>query len=107
MPLTRPITCEEDITLSISTTISGLITKYNGRISAKEVLASIFANTAIGINELIEGSNMTITEKASLRGDLKTICGRAMRAPLNLVTPDGKNIANSAPATVEENPNEG
>jgi hypothetical protein len=111
MPLTRPLTCEEDVTMSLSTVITGLVTKYNtnGRIGAPELLTSIFANTALGINELIEGSNLTLAEKAQLRGDMKVICDRAMRASINLVTPDGMkvkmpgNVANetTAPAAAQ------
>lgn len=103
MPLTRQITCEEDVTLSISTTMTGLVTKYNinGRVGAKELLASMLANTAIGINELIEGSKMTIVEKAALRGDMKTICARAFRAPMKIVAPNGQNIANETPANLD------
>lgn len=103
MPLTRPISCEEDITMSISTVMTGLVTKYNtnGNVAAPALLGSIFANVAIGINELIEGSNMSVVEKASLRKDMKTICARAFRAPLNLVTPDGQKIPGMGEAANE------
>lgn len=90
MPITRPLTPEEDITMSIGTTISGLVAKYNSRIDAKALIGSMLANMALGCNELIDSSTMTFTEKAVLRGDLKTLCGRALRAKLGVVDAGGK-----------------
>lgn len=90
MPLTRPITAEEDITMSAGTMISGLIAKYNGKMDAKALLGSIFANVALGVNEMIDGSTMTFTEKSVFRGDLKTLAGRALRAKLGVVDAAGK-----------------
>lgn len=96
MPLTRPLTVEEDITCSIGTAMAGIVAKYNQpgphQTPANALLTSMFANCALGINEMIESSNMTITQKASLRGDMKTICNRAFRAPLGIVGADGSTI---------------
>lgn len=90
------------MTLSISTTITGLVSKYNtnGGVAANALLTSIAANVLLGINELIEGANMTITQKAALRGDIKTICGRAMRAKLGIVGSQGEALHE----TVQEEP---
>lgn len=95
MPLTRPITSEEeDITLSLSTTITGLLQKYNN--NQKPVMLSVVANVGIFMNQLIESANITFTEKTKLREDMKMLIGRALRQPLSVVMPDGK------PAVIDE-----
>ena len=85
MPVTRPLLPEEDITLSVSTTITGLITKYQDRNGIKVVLGSILGNTAILINQVIESMPVTFTEKAALRGELKHMVDRAMKTNLKVV----------------------
>lgn len=92
MPLTRHITTEEDVTLSSATLVAGLVAKYNlnGTVPAKLLLASIAANVLVIINDSIETSNMSIVEKASLRGDIKTLTGRIMRTKLGMVEPEEK-----------------
>jgi len=89
MPLQRHITVEEDITLSVSTTVAGLVAKYNinGTVDAKVLLASIAANLMIVVNDSIEGSNLSLVEKATLRGDIKTLASRIMRAKLGMAEP--------------------
>lgn len=84
MPLTRPLTPEEDITVSIGTTISGLVAKYNGSVDAKALLSSIMGNAALGVNQLVDGCSMTFTEQSVFRGDLKALVGRALRAKVGL-----------------------
>jgi hypothetical protein len=77
--------------MSISTTISGLLTKHQD--SVRPTLASIVANVALGVNQIIEGAtNMTFTEKAQMRADMKTLCTRAFRPPLGIVDRDGEVI---------------
>jgi hypothetical protein len=93
MPLTRPITPEEDICMSVSTVISGLLNKYDSNV--KQVMAGIFADTSLGLNLLIESSNMTFAEKAALRGDMINLARRAFRAKLNLINPVGEELERS------------
>jgi hypothetical protein len=97
MPVTRLITAEEDIAMSISTTVRGLVAKYNTSapgqqpaVDAKALLISIVANTCLGVNDLIEACPITFTEKSSLRGDMKTIVGKAFRAKLGVVGASGE-----------------
>lgn len=87
MPITRPFTVEEDITMSMSTTVTGIIAKYNstGQVQAKPIFVSLVGNLCLGLNEMIEGSNMTFTERAALRGELKALAAKAFRAKLNIV----------------------
>ena|SRR6185369_9029602 len=92
MPITRPFTAEEHITMAISNTMSGLMATYSGRVDARALMGSIMANTCIGINTLIEGSSMSIAERATMRGDLKTLVNRALRPPLGIVDPSGEKI---------------
>jgi hypothetical protein len=72
MPVTRLITAEEDIAMSISTTVRGLVAKYNTSapgqqpaVDAKALLISIVANTCLGVNDLIEACPITFTEALS------------------------------------------
>jgi len=92
MPLTRPTTIEEDVMLSLSTTISGLLTKYASNSDAKPVLASIVANVMLGINAMIDKSDMPITAKTAFREELRDICRKALRPSLGIVDSNGGTI---------------
>lgn len=106
MPLTRELTIEEDITMSITTVITGLMAKYNynGRVDANAMFHSIVGNTALHINQMIEDANMTIIEKGTMRGDLKSLTNKAFRAKMTLVNatdeaPHQHVPADAAPST--------
>jgi hypothetical protein len=103
MPLTRPITCEEDITMSLSTVISGLVTKYNasGAVDARVLLGSIAANTLLGINELIDSSSLSLTDKAKFREELRELSRRALRPSLGIMDGNGNSINAAA---IDPNP---
>lgn len=99
MPVTRAFTAEEDITMSLSTMIGGLVGKYSNTTGAKPLIGSIVANTCLLANQLIESTNMTFTEKARFRGELKELCERAFRPKLNIVGADGEEIPEVPPFT--------
>jgi hypothetical protein len=105
MPLTRPLSVEEDITMSMDTMIRGLVAKYNTgnppAVGAKDLLGSILLNCTLNINALIEQTPFTFAEKAAIRGDLKTVVGRALRVKLSVVGAQGQELESPE----DENPN--
>lgn len=94
MPLTRHITASKDITLSVGTTIAGLVAKYNqsGLVDIKVLLTAVLAETALTVNNMLENSNMSLTEKAVVRGDMKTVVNRALRPKMGMVDTTGEKL---------------
>jgi hypothetical protein len=117
MPLTRHVTAEEDIILSVSTTVAGLVAKYNqsGLMDIKVLLTAVLGETALTINAMLENSNLLMTDKAVIRGDMKTLVNRALRPKLGMVdVAGGKMPAEALDAAKEglklvptEEPNKG
>lgn len=95
MPATKDFTIEDDITITISTVIAGLMAKYHGPngCSARDMFLSILGNTAISINERLEHSQLSEEERTVIRAELQL-------ATKNCLAPIPKPANDPAPAEV-------